>query len=486
VEEKLMGGAALISLAAVRQGRRWEEVRHKLHEELEQWVDRLEERMRKEKPPLQELTQAVWELRQEWTQAVSAAVVEKVYAQEQARRTLPCPHCGRLLKARGPHERAVETLVGEVHLRRPYFYCERCRQGSYPLDETLGVSARKKQPDVQRAVVRLTKEVPYETACELFAELTGLKLSEQTAHALTNEVGKGVGVLAVAPSREEVVARVQEVAAGKQRRPVMVLAIDGAHVPTRPEAAKGHRAGRKKQRAKRAHWQGEWREAKGFRFYLVDDDRIVHLLSWHQIQEEEELFAALEQVKAAHLIPGEQVRLCVVADGAPWIWPRVKGLFPTAREILDYYHCSEHVHAVAAAQYGEQPEKALEWVEATMARLFAGEVEGVIRGLKRMRPATVKALAEIDTLGTYLHTHRHRLHYGVQRRGGYPLSSGGIESANKFICHVRLKRSGAWWYVANGNHMLALRCAKYNGTFDRVCERYQQKTLEQASQAKRS
>jgi hypothetical protein len=42
------------------------------------------------------------------------------------------------------------------------------------------------------------------------------------------------------------------------------------------------------------------------------------------------------------------------------------------------------------------------------------------------------------------------------------LGSGGIESSNKFICHVRLKRSGAWWYEANSNHMLALRCAKYN------------------------
>jgi hypothetical protein len=48
-----------------------------------------------------------------------------------------------------------------------------------------------------------------------------------------------------------------------------------------------------------------------------------------------------------------------------------------------------------------------------------------------------------------------------------------MESANKFICHVRLKRSGAWWYEDNSNQMLALRCAKYNGTFDRVFTRFQ-------------
>jgi hypothetical protein len=31
-----------------------------------------------------------------------------------------------------------------------------------------------------------------------------------------------------------------------------------------------------------------------------------------------------------------------------------------------------------------------------------------------------------------------------------------MESANKFICSVRLKYSGAWWYEANSNQMLAL------------------------------
>jgi len=48
---------------------------------------------------------------------------------------------------------------------------------------------------------------------------------------------------------------------------------------------------------------------------------------------------------------------------------------------------------------------------------------------------------------------------------------GGMESANKFICHVRLKRSGAWWYEDSSNQMLALRCAKYNGTFEHVFRR---------------
>jgi len=58
--------------------------------------------------------------------------------------------------------------------------------------------------------------------------------------------------------------------------------------------------------------------------------------------------------------------------------------------------------------------------------------------------------------------------YGRLRRGGYPLGSGAIESANKFIYHVRLKRSGAWWSVQYANNMLKSRCARYNRQFDKL------------------
>jgi uncharacterized protein UPF0236 len=479
-----MGAAAIISLAEVRERKQQAEFRRQLHERVDHWLDALEEQVKEPKPTLEQLTRAVWELRQELTGSVTEALLEQRWRAEQAQTSAPCPCCGHAIAARGVVSRRLETVVGKVELARPYFYCVPCGQGFAPLDAALGVAPGRTQFDVQRAAAKLTAEVPYETACELLAELTGVKVSVPTAHTLTNEVAAGVGVLAVAPTREEVAAKVAQVAAGKRRRPIMVLAIDGAYVPTRPERARGGRGGRKKIRAKRAHWQGEWREAKGFRFYLVAAERIVHLLSWHQIQDDEELFAALRQVKEAGLILEDQVRLCVVADGAQWIWARVAELFPTAREILDYYHCSEHLHRVAATQYADHPPQALEWAEATMARLFLGEVNKVIGGLKRLQPSTLKAGTEIANLITYLRNHRHRIAYRSQRHSGYPLSSGGIESAHKFICHVRLKRSGAWWYVANGNHMLALRCAKYNGTFDRVFGRYQQAILAKSQQKK--
>jgi hypothetical protein len=113
-----------------------------------------------------------------------------------------------------------------------------------------------------------------------------------------------------------------------------------------------------------------------------------------------------------------------------------------------------------------------------MTRLYLGKVGLVLRGLKRMQPQSDEAKKAMANCWNYLDAHRGRTAYRKLRRGGYPLGSGGIESSNKFICHVRLKRSGAWWYEANSNHMLALRCAKYNGTLDQVFVRYQQRLRE--------
>jgi len=51
--------------------------------------------------------------------------------------------------------------------------------------------------------------------------------------------------------------------------------------------------------------------------------------------------------------------------------------------------------------------------------------------------------------------------------------------SQKSISHVRLKRSGAWWYLAQANHMLALRCAIYNGTFEHIFETYKRRALQE-------
>src|SRR5207244_1174609 len=147
--------------------------------------------------------------------------------------------------------RTVETLVGAIELERPYFYCRQCQCGRYPLDEVLGLRAGRMQRDVQQAAVDLATELPYETASTLFGRLSGVAVSSERMHTLTHQVAEGLGVLDVAPSREEIERRVGRGGAGRFRRPVLVLGIDGAYVPSRPESARGRRPGQGRSRAKR-------------------------------------------------------------------------------------------------------------------------------------------------------------------------------------------------------------------------------------------
>ena len=52
---------------------------------------------------------------------------------------------------------------------------------------------------------------------------------------------------------------------------------------------------------------------KGFCIYLVGDDRIEQIMSWHQIANEAEIGEAIHF--AARLVPHDQVRIALIADG---------------------------------------------------------------------------------------------------------------------------------------------------------------------------
>lgn len=95
-------------------------------------------------------------------------------------------------------------------------------------------------------------EVPYDTAQALLRDLTGMPFGSERMHTVTNQVAEPLTVVDVAPSRQEIERRIAEVAAGRLRRPVLVLGMDGAYVPTRPDSARTPGEGRRGKRAARA------------------------------------------------------------------------------------------------------------------------------------------------------------------------------------------------------------------------------------------
>jgi hypothetical protein len=472
-----MGAAAVISFEEGRASKPWDTLRHQLHERFDQWLDTLETQWHEPPATFPEMTATVWHVRQQRTGGITEAIVAPVHGGEHDRPQGNCPRGDGVWRAQECVCRTVETMGGPVQLERPYFSWRLCRVGDYPFDDALGLVAGGKPLDRPQAVVPLGTEGPYDTAQALLRDLTGMSCGRARMPTVPTQVGETLTVLDVAPSREAILRRIASGSAGRFRRPVWVLGIEGAYVPTRPASAREPQEGRRPTRAKRARWRGQWRAAKGWRCSLLAGERIVQVRSGHHVQSAEPLGEALKQSKEAGLMPEDQVRLCVVCDGAEWRGKHVQALFPRARQGLDSSHCAQDLHWVANAHYGASVQ-AVEWVEATMTRLSLGKVGVVLGGVRRMQAQSDEAEKAMANCWASLNEHRGRTHSRHLRRGGYPLGSGGIESSNKFICHGRLKRSGAWWYEANSHPICARRCAKYNGTLDQVFVRYQQRLRE--------
>jgi hypothetical protein len=461
-----MGAVVALRAAEVPQRDSQEALREMAHKRLDELIDRLPDASTLAAAGRSWLATVSQELQSERLSLLSVvlqAKIEETFSDLLAQEEAPCPKCAAIRPRWRRDPKVLSTLQGEFTLQRPYFYCRPCRLGFHPLDRALGLSEDEHQYDVQEEVIRLGADLPYQRSTEHFARLTGVAVSGHVAHDKLNEVGEHATLQEVIPSAEEIERRVAGAQPrgrrGRRWRPVMVVAVDGAHAPVRREGAREDKRG-----------AGLWREVKGCRVYLVGKDgRIVDLASWHQIQDAQSLERALVEIRGR--LPIERVRVALVADGAEWIWEMLGRVFPGATAVLDYYHCAEHVFAAATAQFG-QSVAALQWAESSLALLSYGLVHSVALLCRDLEPADSAAAEELENLAAYLETNQPRIHYRKNRRRGIPNGSGAIESANKFLCHARLKISGAWWLEENSNAMLRIRCAIHNRTFDTVFRSY--------------
>ncbi len=141
--------------------------------------------------------------------------------------------------------------------------------GFSPVDDALEIASRRKQYDLQQLALKYLAEMPFEKAGELFKEATGVSFSDNRLHSLFAEFTDQMSIEDVIPSTEEITRRIDSLACAGNRRPILAVAADGAHMPTRPRAKRNDKRG-----------PGEYKEAKGFRIYAIGKDDIVQIASW--------------------------------------------------------------------------------------------------------------------------------------------------------------------------------------------------------------
>jgi hypothetical protein len=87
------------------------------------------------------------------------------------------------------------------------------------------------------------------------------------------------------------------------------------------------------------------------------------------------------------------------------------------------------------------------------------------------RSATVRALASskratVDKCADYLLKYRDMLRYDQYLTAGYPIGTGVIEGACRYLVKDRMERTGARWSLDGAEAVLRLRALWTNGDFE--------------------
>ena len=161
----------------------------------------------------------------------------------------------------------------------------------------------------------------------------------------------------------------------------------------------------------------------------------------------------------------QAVRVYVVADGAVWIWNVFEDRFSQAIGVLDFYHASEQLWAVAHEMYGETP-RVQAWVEPLLHKLRHGEESAVEVGLQKLLDRCLRqgnsSAPAVATKLEYFKRHREHIHYKQTASQGCPCGSGAMESTCAQLQN-RFKRTGQFWTNDGQSALMELEIARRNG-----------------------
>lgn len=381
-----------------------------------------------------------------------------LFPDEEAPRPLEIRYCNR--------SRRIQTLFGEVNLTRCYYYHRPSGQGRCPLDEQLQLEGGC-TPSVARLMCRAASQSPsyQEAAADLqaYAQLVfdPRDLGRQVA-ALSPLLREALEDLSPTPPAVGTASSI----------PVLYVSSDGTGVPMRREALEG-RSGKQEDGTART------REAKlgcVFTQSVTDeqgepirDPASTSYVGTFQGCREAGILLRQEAVRRGL---GRAEQVVYLGDGAAWVWENCRLNFPGAVEILDFYHATEHVGALAKALHDTDPIRAAsqqsQWCRTMKEHSpasFLPEVQSALEANPLWPQEKRDAIqAELD----YLQNHASRTRYGEFRANGYFIGSGVIEAGCKTVVGRRFKQSGMFWSEHGAEDLLSLRCQIIGPHFNRI------------------
>lgn len=156
-----------------------------------------------------------------------------------------------------------------------------------------------------------------------------------------------------------------------------------------------------------------------------------------------------------------------LADGAPWIWNRVKPMLlklgvaeDKIIETLDYYHAMEHLNDMKV--YFEKKEQD-SYYEQLKEALWLGDFGKMVKLVKRGIKDVV--LEDFNPI-KYFKKQQNRIDYQSLKANNRPCGSGIVESGIRRIINLRFKGPSTFWYPENVEKLIFMRAVALSGRWD--------------------
>lgn len=362
-------------------------------------------------------------------------------------------------------EKTILTVLGEIRFRRRYYYDVHCQQGGCPKDRALDVEGSSFSAGIRRMMGYVGASRPFEKGREDMDVLAGLVVTTKAIERESHLLGRQVETFLSA----QIKPSAQKYAKSPRRSPVTYICMDGTGVPmvkkeTRGRKGKGTDGGAKTREAKLGCiFTQTTCDSQG---HPIRDERSTTYVGAIETAED---FGKRIREEAVREDAYTSMRMCIIGDGAPWIWNLAREHFPQSIQIIDLYHAREHYWNVAHAMYSEHNPLMKIWTGKRKMELDSGNVEAVIRAISRLMPPVGEArdicLSEIQ----YFQKNKDRMRYNIFRSEGLFVGSGVIEAGCRTVIAQRLKLSGMHWTVSGANSIIALRCCLLSHDWEDFC-----------------
>jgi hypothetical protein len=382
--------------------------------------------------------------------------------------------CGGKLRYQRRREATLWSVFAKVVYQRAYYAGCVCGKGCAPVDQRYGIEPGKVTAGLAHLIALSGINKAFDDSRKWLKEFLLFEVSENTVRAETQKMGelqRQADMELVQETQDE--WRLQKRERSQPPVPdILYGSIDAAKVRIEPRDKK------EKALENRETWRdlkvGCWYEAE------MVPDRQQSVRQQDKAQRENVVLRAKNQQYYCDIEKAEKfgkllwatgcamgadrARILVfICDGAVWIWNLIGHYFPTAIQIVDWYHAVDRLKRIAEEAFPNSGERQA-WLENVTEDLWQGSVEAVIAACQLL--AKKSNLAKQSLL--YYANNMERMRYAQFRAAGYLIGSGVIESGCKQIVTQRLKLPGAQWNVEGAVLTAKARTAWMSGNWHKL------------------